>query len=463
MRKKLLWLVVFMMSFLLVGGLLFAGGSKEKGTAAPKAENQFITIWWAQWAPADYLQKLSEDFTAKTGIKVILEQTPWSNFVQKYNVAMTAHSSSYDIIIADSQDLGAMATGGHFVELTDFVKKNNIDKDFTASSVASFGEYPRNSGKYYGIPCEADALGWAYRKDLFERADNKAAFKAKYGYDLDIPKSWDQILDIAKFFYGRKNQTSSPSKKFYGVAVYGDNGYDSLVMMAEQVMWAFGGGLGNYQTHKVQGIVNSKGSIAGIEYYKKLFSYDPPGMGDAFFVKCNDAYTAGIVPMVSNFYGFFPALANKATNPYADDTGYFACPPQKGVDGKIRQSAALGGQGASIVTYSKKKDLAYKWMEWFIQPDVQAKWAKLGGNSTMKSVLNSDAFLKAAPYNPSLKTTLEIMQDFWNVPEYGMLFQSMAKTVGNYIIRNQGTAKEALDSLADQWTQIFKDAGYYNK
>ncbi|MBU8913594.1 MAG: extracellular solute-binding protein, partial [Spirochaetales bacterium] len=108
---------------LLASGLAFAAASDE--------EVDVITLQWAQWAPADYLQQLSAGFTAETGIEVIVEQTPWETFVQKYNVEMIARSDAWDIIVGDSQDIGTMVEGGHYVELTDWVKANNVDKDFT--------------------------------------------------------------------------------------------------------------------------------------------------------------------------------------------------------------------------------------------------------------------------------------------------------------------------------------------
>jgi multiple sugar transport system substrate-binding protein len=40
-----------------------------------------------------------------------------------------------------------------------------------------------------------------YRKDLFADAKNQADFKAKYGYDLAPPATWDQLADIDEFFY----------------------------------------------------------------------------------------------------------------------------------------------------------------------------------------------------------------------------------------------------------------------
>jgi multiple sugar transport system substrate-binding protein len=439
--------------FLFSAALIFAGGQKEGAAAAE--EDQFITIHWAQWAPADYLQKLSEGFTAETGIRVIVEQTPWETFVQKYNVEMIARSDAWDIIIGDSQDVGTMAVGGHYVELTEWITENNVDEDFTAASMTAYAEYPKGSGRYYAVPAEGDCLGWAYRKDLFEDPDNMAAFKAEYGYDLGVPKSWDMMLDIAEFFH-------DPDNGFYGVSIYGDNGYDSLVMFGEQSQWSFGGDLGDYETYELEGILNGPGSVAGIEFYKELFSYTPPAFNDAFFVKANDAFTAGIVPMTCNYFAFLPALANSATSPYADVTGYFACPPQKGVDGKMHQYSALGGQGASVVQYSEKKDLAMQWMEWFIRPEVQMEWARLGGYTCHIDTLESDTFLNATPYNPAFAESLQIMKDFWAVPEYGELLETYSKTIGNYVIRGQGTAQGALDTLTEQWTRIFEAAGYYD-
>ena len=443
MKKSLM----ILLALLLVTGAAFANGGGDSGGSKMADE---ITIHWAQWAPADYLQKLSDLYTEETGVTVVVEQTPWETFVQKYNVEMIAQSDAWDIIVGDSQDLGNMAINGHYVDLTDWVIANNVDKDFTRASMQSYAEYPAGSGKYYGVPVEGDALGWAYRKDLFEDPANMAAFKAEYGYDLDVPKSIDMMRDIAEFFH-------DPDNGFYGISIYGDNGYDSLVMFAEQMIWSYGGELGNYSTNQVDGYLNTQASADGIEMYKELFSFTPPAFNDAFFVKANDAFTAGIVPMTCNYFAFFPALANEATNPYAADTGYFPTPEQQGRDGQFRQFSALGGQGASLVTYSKKQDTAMTWMDWFIAEDVQLEWAKLGGYTCHAKVLESQEFLDAAPYNPAFAVTLNIMKDFWNVPAYGEMLESFSRTIGNYIIRGEGTAEQALQAATDEWEEILAD------
>lgn len=442
---KAKWMIVMIVLMFLMIGAPASGNGGDEGEPEEQADE--ITIHWAQWAPADFLQTLSDAYTEETGVRVVVEQTPWETFVQKYNIEMIARSDAWDIIVGDSQDLGNMAINGHYVDITDWVIANDVHRDFTAASIQSYSEYPAGSGRYYGVPVEGDALGWAYRKDLFENPDNMAAFEARYGYELDVPSSFDAMRDIAEFFH-------DPDNGFYGISIYGDNGYDSLVMFAEQMIWSFGGELGDYAANEVDGYLNTRASADGIEMYKELFAFTPPAFNDAFFVKANDAFTAGIVPMTCNYFAFFPALANEATNPYAADTGYFPSPPQKGRDGVERQFSALGGQGASVVTYSGKKQTAMSWLEWFIREDVQLEWAKLGGYTSHTGVLESQEFLNAAPYNPAFAVTLNIMKDFWNNPSYGEMLESFSRTIGNYIIRNEGTAEEALQAAADEWEDI---------
>jgi multiple sugar transport system substrate-binding protein len=46
--------------------------------AAPAVEE--ITILWAQWDPADYLQQVGNLYEEETGIKVNVVQEPWPSF-----------------------------------------------------------------------------------------------------------------------------------------------------------------------------------------------------------------------------------------------------------------------------------------------------------------------------------------------------------------------------------------------
>jgi multiple sugar transport system substrate-binding protein len=139
-------------------------------TAVPPAGITQLTILWAQWAPADYLQQIGAKYEAETGIKVSVVQEPWGSFGDRFNVAMAAGGTEWDMVVGDSQWIGQGATAGYYVELTDFMKSNGIDTSVTPATLQYYGEYPAGSGKYYGFPTEGDADGWAYRKDQIGRA-----------------------------------------------------------------------------------------------------------------------------------------------------------------------------------------------------------------------------------------------------------------------------------------------------
>jgi multiple sugar transport system substrate-binding protein len=429
---------------------LLAGAMMSLAAGPSFADDKSLTILWAEWDPSNYLQQLVNDFTKETGIKVTVETTPWADFQTKAFTELNAHGDSYDLIVGDSQWLGAGSTQGHWVDLTDFFKEHKLDTVMTPTTVKGYAEYPPGSGKYWAIPLEGDANGWAYRKDWFEDPKEQAAFKAKYGYDLAVPTTYKQLRDIAEFF-------TRPSENKYGLALYTQNKYDGMAMGVEQTIFSYGGSLGDYSTYKVDGITNSDSNVKALEMYHDLVKFAPPNWGDAFFVEDNQAMTSGLVAMTMNFFAFYPSLVNKATNPYADKMGFFANPA--GPDGQ--QFAALGGQGISIVSYSKKRDMAMKFLEWFIKDDTQQKWADLGGYTCSQAVLKSDKFLNATPYNKAFAQTMFMVKDFWATPEYAELLDELNQDLYPYVVSDQGTAKDALDKLTSDWTDTFKKYNRY--
>jgi multiple sugar transport system substrate-binding protein len=156
--------------------------------------------------------------------------------------------------------------------------------------------------------------------------------------------------------------------------------------------------------------------------------------------------------MQMNWFAFFPGIA-KDENVGGDISGFFVNPKQN------IEASTLGGQGISVVSYSEKKDLALEYIKWFAKPDVQAKWWSLGGYSCHKSVLEDPGFPNPAPFAADFLKAMSGVQDFWQEPIYAELLQAMQKRVHDYVVADQGTAKEALDQLMADWTASFQDDG----
>lgn len=428
-----------------------AGGATSAPAAASSSSGvKDLTIIWAQWDPSNYLQQLVKDYKNVAGVDVKVVQEPWGTFGDRVFAEFSAKGTAYDLVVGDSQWLGQGATQGHYVELTDVFNTDLNGKALAPATVTAYAEYPKGSSHYWAYPLEGDADGWAYRKDLFEDPTEKANFKAKYGYDLGVPDTWAHLRDIAEFF-------TRPDKNLYGLSIYTQKDYDAITMGYENVLFSWGGDWGDYSNYKVDGVLNTDPAVQALDFYKGLYKFVPPGSSNDFWQESNNHFTSGQVAMAMNFFAFFPALTNKASNPYADKTGFFSNP--KGPSGK--SYAALGGQGISIVKYISpdRQKAAMDFLKWLASDDVQKKWAQLGGYTCNTAVLNSDEFKKGTPFNSAFAETMQKVKDYWAVPVYSEMLQVSQNDLHNFVVADQGTAKDTLDDIAKKNEESLKKAG----
>jgi len=425
-------------------------------TEAPAASGvKELTILWAEWDPANYLQEIGNMYEKETGIKVNVVQEPWGSFYDRVSAEWAAQGDSFDMVVGDSQWVGQGVTQGHYVELTDFFKENgNIQDTVTPATLRYYGEFPTDSGKYWAYPTEGDAVGWAYRKDLFEDPAEMEAFKAKYGYDLAVPTTWAQLRDIAEFFTRPDNPKNGVK---YGVAVYTQKDYDGLIMGYQNPMFSYGA-YWYGEGYAVEGVVNAPEAVEALKFYRELYLFAPPGTSNAFFAEMNDAFISGQAAMIMNYFAFFPALANPGVNQFADKTGFFSGPAGPNGDRYV----SLGGQGTSVNSYisDERKQASLDFIKWFAQKSIQEEWAKVGGYTCNKEVLASDAFLNNTAYNKAFAESMGFVKDFWNIPEYGLFLEIVNRNMHGYVVSGEGDPQAIMDNIAKECEAVLKEYGY---
>jgi multiple sugar transport system substrate-binding protein len=420
--------------------------------SSARAEGKSLTMCWAAWDPANALVELDKDFTKETGIEMKHEFVPWTSYADHFINLLNSHSSECDLIIGDSQWLGGAAENKWYIKLNEFFDKNKISMDvFVPASVLAYAEWPKNTPNYWGLPAMADAVGWAYRKDWFAKPELRAEFKAKYNRELEPPKTWDELLEVSKFFTGKEID----GKKVYGSYIFTERGSEGITMGVTNAMYNYGFDyMDPKEPYHMEGFVNSAGAAKGMDLYKELFDCcQPPGLTNAYMQEGLDAFKSGQVAMQMNWYAFFPGLS-KDPNVGGDKIGFFVNPA--GPAGRWTQ---LGGQGLSVVAASKDIEDSLLYVKWFAQPAVQQKWTDLGGASASVAVLESDAFKKSAAYAPSFVESMDIMKDFWAEPLYIPLLLDMQNRVHDYVVANKGTSQQALDALVKDWKKVFKQEG----
>jgi len=239
------------------------------GLAGTAAQAKTLTLCWAAWDPANALVELSKDFTKQSGIEMKFEFVPWTSYADRFLNELNSHSKLCDLIVGDSQWIGGSAENGHYVKLNDFFDKNGIKmSDFAQPTVLGYSEWPKHSPNYWALPAMGDAVGWTYRKDWFAKPELRQEFKTKYGHELAPPKTWDEFMQVAKFFQNRVID----GKKVYGAYIFTERGSEGITMGVTNVMYDYGFDYDNpKKPYEMNGFVNSPGAVKGLELYKEIF------------------------------------------------------------------------------------------------------------------------------------------------------------------------------------------------
>ncbi len=438
MKKKIFFLIFAIVLALIVAGsfsIVFARGGAEK---PGKAEGPItLRILYFQWAPGNAVAKTAAGYEEATGGKIKVE-TELPGFVEwfaKWLAAAQAQEYVWDIVVIDSQWLGLAVDGGHIIELTDLVGDKPFVKQIPPTMKPYYMGDPTGQGKIWSVPLEADAQLLIYRTDLLGDPKEKAAFKKKYGYDLDVPKTWFQLRDIAEHF-------TRPEQGLYGYACKWGIPYDVITWDFAEVLWCFGGAFWDRETKQVQGILNSPEGVEALTFYKSLTKYAPPGWANFVFDDVVQSMSQGLVSMAVEWSSFAPSITDPA-NSKVHDRVAFTIPPA----GPKAHFVSLGGQPMTISAYSPYQKEAADFIEWFYQEEQIWTYAENLGHPAYLDVLSSQRFWDILPQNEALYEALPYVRDVWNIPSYNELLVPSEELL-NAAVTGDMDVEAALNRLA---------------
>ncbi len=364
--------------------------------------------------------------------------------------------AGFDIAMWDSQSLAEFAGGGHAYSMNDVFKGFKVLKPelFEKFSLAAYGEYPDNSGKYWGLPVNQDAYGFMYRKDLFDDPKEKEAFKAKLWQGTQSPANVIRMpKQVAEFF-------TRPDKELLElVGQMGGRQYYFATTASNSFLWSFGGEkLWNPATNEVKGYLNSPASIDGVQAYVYMFKYGPPGSQNWGWTRSTRPSSRASSPWrcsgtISTVRDWEPKV-----NQFADRTKFGVLPGAIGRDGKFRRHPWWVVKVGTLYDNSKKIPTVIKFMEWYFQPEQQKRYAKVC-QTGLKSVLDTPDWQSLNSYNKSFARALSYVNDYWHLPEYPELLDILQEEI-SAASSGKKTVKQALDFAAERHEALLQKAGY---
>ena len=361
------------------------------------------------------LDLLKSDFEKRTGIKVNIEKFDHNQWDAKADADLYARTGHFDLLMMHHNRAEDWVANGHVRFIDDLMKDPKLaDPDFDAADLFQplWDDYCKfDKGRACFLNQNFQMVYW-YRKDLFENATEKAAFKKRYGYDLKPARTYKQFQDTAEFFTRKKGESLAGkplAADFYGVGTVGKR-EQSLAWELSTFVQGFGGSLFDAEGRPT---FTRKENVDAVKYWLGLRRFAPPGVTEAGFIDLFVLLTKGTVAQAIQWTDFAFAIddpkISQATNVYS----YAPIPT-------LTETMPHGGWGEAepfvISAYSKRPQVAFLVIQYLASKEHQKKWIEGPGSGL--PLRNSSLELPFVKKSPVFGPHVTGMKRGWFNPGY---------------------------------------------
>lgn len=224
--------------------------------------------------------EVRDEFEAATGAKLEIVEVPFAEHFPKLLTDMTTGTGEYDTSIAGAWWLGDLVAG-------DFIQPYDQwydDPRFPKWDINDVLPGPRAlleyGGKKYMVANDQDGQVMYYRRDLLADPEHQKAFKEKYGYDLGVPKTWQEFRDVAEYFNGKDlNGDGSPDSGLtMHLKVGGQGMFHFMSFSAPFVIGPDNPNLYWFDPKDMKPLMDSPGHVKAMETLIDLLQFGPEAM-----------------------------------------------------------------------------------------------------------------------------------------------------------------------------------------
>ena len=314
-------------------------------------------VWEAGLQPEDP-KIFGPEFEKLTGVKVNLIPLPYGDLYTKQLQDHLTGGGAYDVITFAPSWLIDFVSAGALEPLNPYIDKymNKADLEDYLEVYGADG-FARQGDTWYGLPDDGDVFVMYYRKDLFEDPANMEEFKAKTGYDLAPPKTYQEFDDIGRFF----------TEKYGADGVYGGAFQHAAGQAFDWFVGPFSGAGGQYfDPETMDAAINSEAGVKVLTDLVKATEWMPPGVQTWGFVEILSAWMDGKTAMIITW----PPIGRWSEG-IGKGTEQLSWVPETKVTGKVGYAPEPGGRSALAGNFvlgvspdSQNKDAAYLFTQW---------------------------------------------------------------------------------------------------
>ncbi len=355
----------------------------EEAKPARPFEGVTINLLQETVPDLEYFKKFLPEFEEKTGIKVNIEEVTYTAMHEKLVPQLSAgpKAGAYDVIIVDKQWVGEFLCADWLLPLDDYIKRDNFDTSvYVPAMFEMLGEV---NGVTYMLPFYNYTMGLVYRTDIFEDPQLKAEYQEKFGKPLEVPKTVEDYVEVAKFL---TRDTDGDGKiDIYGAAMQ----LARFPAYAEYTHLLFGLD-GWYYDENWKAAVNGEKGIKAINYLIDLYKNATTEAATGYFFNEQiEFFNQGKAAMIIT-YSWAPVLIdNPEKSRVAGKIGIALTPGGHGMQ---------GGWGWAIPRSAPNPDAAWEFLKWVESFEIAKKRALEGGAPTRTDIFNDPDVLAKWPY-----------------------------------------------------------------
>lgn len=423
---------------------------------------------------ASALQIAAKGWEEKTCGKVRVVEFPWSELYPKIVTTLAAADDAFDVIAF------APAWAPDFTPyLAEMPASYQQGTDWDDIAPVYREALMVWDGKVLSQTMDGDVHTYTYRIDLFEDEANKTGFKEKFGYDLAIPKSWTQYLDIAEYFQNNVDGVWGTAEAF---------------RRGGQQFWFFFSHAAAYTNHPelpgsmffdpdtMDAQVNNPGWVRGLEEYIRASKLAPPSALNFSFGEVNSAFAGGQVAQSIGWGDTGVIAADPEQSKVAGNVGSAVLPSAKEVwnyktkawdkfDAVLNTPfMAFGGWQAAVPQTSTKQEASWDFIAYLTSPDVSGQAAVTGGTGVNPYRLSHTTDLErwssifsereAKEYLGAQQASVtadNIALDM-RLPAY-FSYTEILEIELSKALAGDVTPQEALDTVANEWDELTDELG----
>lgn len=309
----------------------------------PSDNKEQIRLWvnWGRDQTMVLDTLIREDFTAKTGISVKLEQVNASLI----NGILAGNFPDVSLYMARTDPVN-LGIRGALADLTEFDDCGEVLSRFQTGA-----ELPYNyNGALYALPDTQNFFIMFYRKDILENLG------------LTVPKTWKEFLNTATVIQQNNLEVYVPYTQIVAATTV-NGGIGGLHLLPTLMLQ---NGLSFYNEEQTATALTSPKALSVFKYWTDFYR-------DYQFVKEADFYNrfrVGTMPLGIAQYSVYLTLYDAA--PEIKNRWAVACVPSTdGGNGFVAGS----GTGCGIVKKSKHKAAAWEFLKWWTAADTQIRYS----------------------------------------------------------------------------------------